>query len=115
MTAGAPVRWVVTGARGMLGQDLLAALAGQEVVALDRTDADVTDPAAVATALRGLDERTVLVNCAAWTAVDDAETREAEAFAVNAVAPQLLATACAAAGARSIHVLQAPGRFVLTM
>jgi dTDP-4-dehydrorhamnose reductase len=88
----------------MLGHDVLAALDGEDVRALDRSDADLTDPGAVAKALHGLDERTVVVHCAAWTAVDDAQTREAEAFAVNAVAPQLVAAACAAAGARMLHV-----------
>ena len=96
-------RWLVVGAAGMLGQDVVAAAAaaGADVVAAGRAQVDVTDPASVAAALAGVD---VVVNCAAWTAVDDAETREGEAFAVNAVGPAHLARAAAAAGARIVHV-----------
>lgn len=102
-------RWLVTGAGGMLGRDVLAALqrAGVEpgaVTALDRSALDVTDPAAVTAAVSvGTGPGDVVVNCAAWTAVDDAESQEAAAFAVNAVGPQLLARACAATGARLLQ------------
>ncbi|WP_088319772.1 dTDP-4-dehydrorhamnose reductase [Kineosporia sp. R_H_3] len=110
---GATRRWVVVGAAGMLGTDLRTALAaaGQDDVRLlDRGDVDITDPAAVrdvvGTALSDGGHRgeAVLVNCAAWTAVDDAEAHEAAAFAVNATGPHLLARACADAGARMLHV-----------
>ncbi|UCN15907.1 dTDP-4-dehydrorhamnose reductase [Cellulomonas iranensis] len=97
------MRWLVTGARGMLGQDLVARVRadGHEVVALDRDELDITDGAAVLDAVAGFD---VVANCAAWTAVDDAETREAEAFAVNAVGPQALARAAVRHGARLVQV-----------
>lgn len=87
----------------MLGTDLVARLGGDdhEVRALRRADLDVTDGRAVAAAVRDVD---VVVNCAAWTAVDDAETQEAEAFRLNAVAPQLLARASRAAGARMVQI-----------
>lgn len=110
---GATRRWVVVGAAGMLGTDLRTALAaaGQDDVRLlDRGDVDITDPVAVrdvvGTALSDGGHRgeAVLVNCAAWTAVDDAEAHEAAAFAVNATGPHLLARACADAGARMLHV-----------
>ena len=110
MTAPGPTttRWVVTGAAGMLGRDLVAALAARgagDVVPLDRSHADLTDPAAVGAAVAPLlGPGAVVVNCAAWTAVDDAQTHEAQAFAVNAVAPHLLASACARTGARMLHV-----------
>ncbi|MEV8388816.1 MULTISPECIES: dTDP-4-dehydrorhamnose reductase [unclassified Streptomyces] len=98
-------RWLVTGAGGMLGQDLLARLAGagQHATGLDRTALDITDPGAVRTALEA---RTpdIVVNCAAWTAVDDAETKEAEALAVNGTGPRVLAEACEASGAVLIQV-----------
>src|SRR4051794_15740558 len=103
-------RWLVTGAGGMLGRDLLAALtrAGvpqQRIAAFDRQTLDITDAQAVATAVgAGAGRDDVVVNCAAWTAVDDAQSREAEAFAVNAVGPQLLARACAATGARLVQI-----------
>jgi dTDP-4-dehydrorhamnose reductase len=97
-------RWIVPGAAGMLGHDVLTALAqaGEtDVVPLTRADLDVTDAAAVQRALATAD---VVVNCTSWTAVDAAETAEPQAFAANAVGPQLLARACAAAGARLVHV-----------
>ncbi|WP_226924792.1 dTDP-4-dehydrorhamnose reductase [Georgenia satyanarayanai] len=96
-------RWIVTGAGGMLGTDLVALLRarGAQVTALGRQDLDVTDPGQVAELIRDVD---VIVNCAAWTAVDDAEGLEDEAFTLNAVAPQLLARAARLAGARMVHV-----------
>lgn len=94
---------LVTGAAGMLGTDLVTALleADHDVTGYTRDDLDVTDPAAVADAVRGHD---VVVNTAAWTAVDAAETDEGSAFVVNAVGPALLAGACAGAGARLVQV-----------
>ncbi len=94
---------LVTGAEGMLGRDVVATLssAGLSPTPAGRRALDVTDPAAVAAAVSGHD---VVVNCAAWTAVDDAETHEAEAFAVNAVGAAHLARACWDAGARLVHV-----------
>lgn len=96
-------RWLVTGAAGMLGQDVLAALkdAGADAVGLGRADLDVTDPAAVRAAVEGA---AVVVNCAAWTDVDGAETAEEAATAVNGAGVRVLAGACAAAGARLIQV-----------
>jgi len=97
------VRWMVAGAQGMLGRDLVARAqaAGHEVLAVDRAEMDITDPSQVAEALAGQD---VVVNCAAWTAVDAAETSEGEAFRVNAVGPATLARAASAAGARLVQV-----------
>lgn len=96
-------RWLVTGAGGMLGVDAVETLRsrGHEVTPLTRRDLDVTDEAAVAEAVGGHD---VVLNCAAWTAVDDAESQEADAFTVNAVGPQLLARAAAHHGARLVQV-----------
>ncbi|RYJ23996.1 dTDP-4-dehydrorhamnose reductase [Streptomyces sp. L-9-10] len=98
-------RWLVTGAGGMLGQDLLARLAGagESAAGLDRTALDITDPGAVRAALAA-HTPDVVVNCAAWTAVDDAETKEAEALAVNGTGPRVLAEACAASGAVLVQV-----------
>ena len=94
-------RWLVVGAAGMLGHDLLRTLAGREVTALDRAALDITDAEAVRVAVEGHD---VVVNCAAWTAVDDAETHEAAAFAVNAVGPAHLSRACRELGAGLVQV-----------
>lgn len=95
------MRVLITGANGMLGRDLQAALARHEVTALARADLDVTDAAAVAAAMHGHD---AVVNCAAYTKVDDAETHEDLAYAVNATGPSNLAAACAATGARLVTV-----------
>jgi len=94
-------RWLVTGAHGMLGRDLAAALEGREVTLLGRADLDVTDRDAVAEAVRGHD---VVVNAAAYTAVDAAETDEERALAVNGTAVGHLAEAAAASGARLVQV-----------
>jgi len=78
-------RWMITGSGGMLGRDLLAMLTtnGADVVGLTRRELDVTDEAAVRAAPRDC-RPDVVVNCAAWTAVDGAESHEIEAFGVNA-------------------------------
>ena len=95
--------WLVTGAAGMLGTDVCRVLArhGESVTAVDRSDLDLFDEDAVADAVAAHE---VVVNCAAWTAVDDAETSEDEARAVNAVVPGLLAGAAARHGRRIVHV-----------
>jgi dTDP-4-dehydrorhamnose reductase len=97
------VRWLVTGAGGMLGRDLVTALraGGHEVTAPGRDDLDVRDPAVVRAAVPGHD---VVVNAAAWTDVDGAESAYAEALAVNGDAVGVLAAACARAGARLLHL-----------
>ncbi|MEO7350445.1 MAG: dTDP-4-dehydrorhamnose reductase [Marmoricola sp.] len=97
------MRWLVTGARGMLGTDILATLDARGVAytAVDRGDLDLFDEPAVSAAVAGHD---VVVNCAAWTAVDDAETHEDEAHHINAVAPALLARAAAQHGRRLVQV-----------
>lgn len=97
-------RWLVTGAGGMLGRDVLAALAAAaetDVRGLTRVELDVTDADAVAQAVEGCD---VVVNAAAYTAVDAAQEDEAGALAVNGHAVQHLADACARHGARLLHV-----------
>jgi dTDP-4-dehydrorhamnose reductase len=96
-------RWLVTGAGGMLGTDLVAVLASRGVTttALTRADLDVCDPDAVRDAVAGHD---VVVNAAAWTDVDGAETAYDEALAVNGDGAALVADACRAAAARMIHL-----------
>jgi dTDP-4-dehydrorhamnose reductase len=98
-------RWLVTGADGMLGTDLVAALAsrGEPVTAMNRAGLDVTHPVAVTDAMTR-SRPDVVVNCAAWTAVDDAEAAEEQALAVNAGGAASLAAGCAAAGARLVQL-----------
>ncbi|MCM6775750.1 dTDP-4-dehydrorhamnose reductase [Nocardia sp. CDC159] len=92
-------RLVVTGAGGQLGRAVRALEPG--ALGLGRDALDITDPEAVRAVLRAGD---VVVNCAAYTGVDAAETDEAAAFAGNETGPAVLAAACTALGARLIHV-----------
>lgn len=93
-------RWLVTGAAGMLGRDMVtvARERGENVTALGRAGLDITDEAMVRAAVERL-RPDVVVNCAAWTAVDDAEAHEAQALALNGHAVASLAAACRASGA----------------
>ena len=97
-------RWLVTGAAGMLGRDLTALLTARdaEFTALLRADLDITDAAATTATVAAV-KPDVVVNCAAWTAVDAAEEHEAEALAINGRGPANLAAACAEAGALLVH------------
>ncbi|WP_328875788.1 dTDP-4-dehydrorhamnose reductase [Streptomyces sp. NBC_00287] len=99
------MRWLVTGAGGMLGHDVVAELRarGAEVTGLGHHALDITEPASLERAFTAHRPETV-VNCAAYTAVDDAEQDEATALRINGEGPRLLARACAAHGARLIHV-----------
>jgi dTDP-4-dehydrorhamnose reductase len=96
-------RIVVTGAGGQVGRFLAAEASrqGRDVLALTSSQWDITDAGA---ADRIVEPGDVVVNCAAFTAVDAAERDLARAHAVNAVGPGNVARACAKAGARMIHV-----------
>ncbi len=95
---------LVFGAGGQLGRALLAARPVQtEVVGLGRERGDVTDTAAVRTALKEHAPAAV-INAAAYTAVDRAESEPDRAFAVNRDGPANLAAACAGAGVPLVHV-----------
>ena len=101
-------RWLIPGAGGMLGRDVVAVLEadGEDVAGLTRQELDITDEAAVGTALRAW-RPDVVVNCAGWTAVDDAETHEDQALAVNGRGAAHLAAACAAGyGAGEVRLVQ---------
>jgi dTDP-4-dehydrorhamnose reductase len=96
-------RLVIAGAGGQVGS-LLAAQAtdeGRNVLALTSSQWDITDPAAAERIVKSGD---VVINCAAYTDVDGAESDERGAYAVNATGPEHIARACARAGARLIHV-----------
>jgi dTDP-4-dehydrorhamnose reductase len=98
-------RWLVTGAAGMLGRDLVTVLLsrGELVTGLARAELDITDAAAVSAALARWRPE-VVVNCAAWTAVDDAEVRQDAALAVNGQGAACLAAACAARAITLVHI-----------
>ncbi|AAT88473.1 NAD(P)-dependent oxidoreductase [Leifsonia xyli subsp. xyli] len=94
-------RYLIAGAHGQLGQDLQRALAGREVTALGRADLDVTDRDTVLAAVAGHD---VVINASAYTKVDDAETHEDDAYAINATGTENLAVAAAQHGATFVTV-----------
>jgi len=99
------VRWLITGAGGMLGTDLQKELVSRDesVVALSRADLDVTDSRLVNAAVRE-HAPDVIVNCAAYTKVDLAESEEAIANAINGSAVELLAAAANEVGSRLVQV-----------
>ena len=104
------MRLLVTGANGMLGHDVLRAgeRAGHELVGVDLPEIDITDPVAVQELLTGLrgEEGSLdgVLNCAAWTDVDGAETHRELAHAVNADGAGNLARAAAAIGVPLLHI-----------
>lgn len=96
-------RIVIAGAGGQLGGYLaaLAARQGRDVLALTSSQWDITEADAAAGIVRRGD---VVINCAAYTNVDGAESDEAGAYAVNEAGPAHIARACAAAGAQLLQV-----------
>jgi dTDP-4-dehydrorhamnose reductase len=96
-------RIVISGAGGMVGTELAAQARsrGRDVLALTSSEWDITDAPA---AERFIESGDVVINCAAYTKVDAAESDEARAHAVNAVGPANIAQACARAGAEFIHI-----------
>lgn len=94
-------RYLVTGAGGMLGADLSRALEGRDATLLARADLDISDAAAVDAAVAGHD---VVINAAAYTKVDDAESDEDAATLINGTAAGILAEAAARHGARIVQV-----------
>ena len=96
---------LVTGAKGMLGQAVVAATekSGDQTLALGRGELDITDAAAV-TATIDQFEPDALINCAAWTDVDGAEAEESAAKEINGHGAANLAASCAASGVRLIQV-----------
>lgn len=94
---------LVLGSRGQLGLDCLDVLPPHEVVGLDLPDVDITSADSLAAALDA-HRPDAVVNCAAFTAVDRAESCEDVARAVNAVGPGLIGRACAARGIRVVHI-----------
>lgn len=98
-------RWLVTGASGLLGRDLTHALDSESLTAATRDELDITNPVTcrdVVAASVGAGD--VVINAAAWTDIDSAEMHQAQAYRVNATGVGNLVAACAAVGARLIHV-----------
>jgi len=99
------MKLLVTGAAGMLGHDVMLAAgnAGHEVVGFGRAELDVTNPEALERRFE-LERPDVVVNCAAWTDVDGAETAEEAAFAINGRGAGNVAAAANEIEARVVHV-----------
>ncbi len=93
----------ILGARGMLGQDVAAAAAraGYHVHCYDHHHGDITDAVALAQIVENND---VVVNCAAFTAVDLAESKFEQSQRINAVGPGILGCLAAAAGKYVLHI-----------
>jgi dTDP-4-dehydrorhamnose reductase len=105
------VRWIVTGREGQLGQCLLRRLSSEgerSVVALARSDLDLSDAVAIGAFFDSLEpsdaQETVVLNAAAYTAVDRCEEEEALATRVNGDAPAQIARRCKQAGFGLVHV-----------
>ncbi|MCB1479963.1 MAG: dTDP-4-dehydrorhamnose reductase [Rhodobiaceae bacterium] len=100
------MRLLTTGGGGQLGRSIASVVADRktvEAVFPDRAELDISDSAAIAAAIDRYAPDAV-INCAAYTAVDNAEDNEAEAFAINAAAAGSLAAACAHAAVPLIHI-----------
>lgn len=99
------MRVLITGAGGQLGIDLVAVCtaAGDEVHAFDRTSLDVADRSQVFEAIASLQPE-IVVNCAAWTAVDACESDPARAHETNGMAVRHIAEACHRSYAHLVQV-----------
>lgn len=96
-------RILLTGKKGQLGFELQRSLALLgEVVAVDREDCDLSDPAAIRSLVARVQPQ-VIVNPAAHTAVDKAESEPELAHAINTLAPQIFAEEAAKLGALLVH------------
>lgn len=96
------MRIAVLGAGGQLAHDLIERLAGHEVIALARSDADLRHPEAIENGLDAI-AIDVVVNTAAYNLVDKAESEPLVAFETNAVGVGNLARYCGRRGLRLIH------------
>jgi dTDP-4-dehydrorhamnose reductase len=85
---------LITGAGGQLGSALQTTMANRQVIALTRAELDITNPDEVSSAIAA-HHPNIVINCAAYTAVDMAESDEAGAFKLNAEGPRNLAIATA--------------------
>lgn len=94
-------RIAVLGAQGMLGRDLMSILEDYDVTGFSKSHLDITNEQAVRESLAGFD---TVINAAAYTKVDDAETREELALAINGAGAGNIARVCKELGARLIHV-----------
>jgi dTDP-4-dehydrorhamnose reductase len=99
------VKWLITGAGGMVGGDLRNALAmrGEDFLALTKSDLDITDSRAVNDAIVNA-RPSIIVNCAGYTRVDAAESNERLANAVNGSSVEILAQTANSVDALLLHI-----------
>jgi dTDP-4-dehydrorhamnose reductase len=97
------MRVVVFGAGGQLGRELVHTPSSHDMIGLTRDACDIARPGDAERAL-AQHRPDAVINCAAWTKVDAAETQRDEAFRANAHGPLLLAQACAAANVLLCHI-----------
>ena len=97
---------LVTGSNGQLGTELVNRYfdrSNDELFVGDLPDIDITSELSIASTFASI-APDVVINCAAWTAVDAAEEKESSAFTVNAEGPAILSTYCARTGARLVQI-----------
>lgn len=94
---------LITGINGQLGQELLQSLSDYEAVGIGRERVDLTQPEAICQVVAAV-KPDVVINSAAYTAVDKAESEAELAMQVNAIAPGILAEECQKLGIPLIHV-----------
>lgn len=100
------MRVLVIGCNGQLGSALMPLLARNRslaVLGIDYPDIDIADPHSIDLVFGGFDPDFV-INCAAYTAVDDAETNEDAAMRINGLGPRYLADECRKSGTWMVHV-----------
>ena len=97
--------WLIVGGGGQLGHCMATFLETQSIdfVCVDRASLDVSNANKVSSFIQEI-QPSVVLNAAAWTAVDDAEDHESDAAAVNALGPENLAQASISVQARLIHI-----------
>ena len=99
------MKWLITGGSGQLGLAIQKELSfqGIDFIAVKSSELDITKPLVV-NQLVDFVKPDVIVNTAAWTDVDGAETNQSAAYLVNALGPQSLAVAASKIGARLVQV-----------
>jgi len=97
------MKLLITGSKGQLGMELVRQAGSHQVIAVDHAQLDISDAVAVSSYLSDVCPGMV-INAAAYTAVDKAESNAAMAFAVNRDGPANLARACACLNIPLVHV-----------